>query len=79
MSITRQNHTLNVVFPGTMDDLLDYLRSKGVEMDFVNPGLKGSQSVLEIFPVDFKPNNPFTIISKRDHEHMRERLKHTRK
>ncbi len=49
----RQTHTIRVVFPGHFEDFVNYLDTKGVKFDFVPPGLKGSDSVLEVFPIDF--------------------------
>ena len=44
----RRNHTVNIVFNGNMAELEDFLRSKGLEFDFIPPGLVNSASVIEI-------------------------------
>jgi len=44
----RQNHTVNIIFPGNMEELESYLQSKGVEFEFIPPGLVNSESVMII-------------------------------
>jgi hypothetical protein len=42
----KQRHDVSIVFKGNFDQVLDYLRLKGVEIDFIPPGLNGSGSIL---------------------------------
>lgn len=46
----RQTHTVNIVYHGNFAMLINYLESKGIEIDFIPPGLVGSASVMEIKP-----------------------------
>ncbi len=46
----RQTHTVHVVFPGHFDDFLRYLEECGVKFDFIPPGLKNSDGIVEVFP-----------------------------
>lgn len=43
-----QSHTVQLIYRGTFQDLLLHLQEKGIEYEFIPPGLKGSQSVLMI-------------------------------
>jgi hypothetical protein len=48
----RQNHTVNIVFPGTFSDLVEHLENKGVQLEAIVGGLVNSSTVVEIFPTD---------------------------
>jgi hypothetical protein len=42
----RQSHTVNIVFDGSMFNLIELLRSKDLEIDFIAPGLMNSVAVM---------------------------------
>lgn len=44
----KQNHSVNIIFDGTMQDLIGYLDAAGIVVEFIPPGLINSSSVLEI-------------------------------
>jgi hypothetical protein len=44
----KQSHDIRIIFDGAFDDLLTFLKYRGVKTEFIPPGLNGSQGVLEI-------------------------------
>ena len=46
----RQSHSVNIIYDGTMEDLLTYLFSIDVDYEFIPPGLANSSGVLVINP-----------------------------
>lgn len=43
-----QNHEINILYPGTFADLMDYLNKNNIKIEFFPPGLVGSKGVLKI-------------------------------
>lgn len=53
IKLENQNHEVSgIVYPGTFQDLVNFLELKGIKTNFVVPGLKGSKGILVICPDD---------------------------
>ena len=44
-----QSHTINLIFDGTFEDFVLLLEEKGLDFDFVPPGLVNSMGTLVVY------------------------------